>query len=267
MKGDNNMIGAIIGDIAGSKYEFNNIRTTNFETISEDCFFTDDTVCTIACMDWLLYAEKRNKQTAVQYLQKWTRRYPNAGYGGRFRNWVFSNDPKPYGSYGNGSAMRISPVAWAAKDVKELMDLVDDFTRITHNHPEGIKGAFVTAVCVYDALQGKSKKAIKEHMLHAYPEIASFDYETLRKTYHFNETCQQSVPQAIYCFLISNDFEDCIKKTISIGGDCDTTAAISCAIAEAFYVDVPLSLIQKARQKLPNEMIGIIDEFQSRFCK
>ena len=107
------MIGAIIGDIAGSKYEFNNIRTTNFETISEDCFFTDDTVCTIACMDWLLHAKNRNKQTAVQYLQKWTRKYPNAGYGARFRDWVFSDNPKPYGSYGNGSAMRVSAAFFA----------------------------------------------------------------------------------------------------------------------------------------------------------
>ena len=260
------MIGAIIGDIAGSKYEFNNIRTTDFEIISEDCFFTDDTVCTIACMDWLLHAKQRNEKTAAKYLQKWTRKHPNTGYGARFRNWVFSDNPKPYGSYGNGSAMRISPVAWAAKDIKELMELTDAFTRITHNHPEGIKGAFVTAICVYEALQGKSKDAIKDHILHAYPGINSFDYEILKKTYCFNETCQQSVPQAIYCFLISDDFEDCVKKTISIGGDCDTTSAISCAIAEAFYKSISPDLIKKARQKLSSEMIKIIDEFQLKFC-
>ena len=254
------MIGAIFGDIAGSKYEFHNIKTKDFSLLTPDCTFTDDSVCTIAFIDWLLNAAERNEETATKYLHKWTRKYPYAGYGGRFRYWVFSDNPKPYNSFGNGSAMRVSAVAWAAKDLDDLKYLSDTVTKITHNHPEGMKGALVTATCIYMAIHGSSKDEIREYAVSQYPEIASFDYEELKKTYyHAEEICQNTVPQAIYCFLISSDFHDCAKTTISIGGDCDTTAAISCAIAEAFY-GVSSDDFKSVKSFLPCEMREIVDE-------
>lgn len=254
------MIGAIFGDIVGSKYEFNNKRTKDFELLGHGCYFTDDSVCTIAFMDWLLHANDRTDSTAVLYLQKWTRKYPNAGYGGRFAKWVRSNDPKPYGSFGNGSAMRVSPVAWVANDLNELKELSNMITRITHNHPEGMKGALVVATCIYMARHKATKEEIRKYAISQYPEIATFDYETLRKSYGFYETCQQSVPQAIYCFLISEDFYDCAKTTISIGGDCDTTAAMSCAIAEAYYGTFNVAY-GFAKSHLTKEMREVVDEF------
>ena len=254
------MIGAIFGDIAGSKYEFNNIKTKDFELITDDCYFTDDSVCTIAFMDWLNHAKERNEKTATEYLHKWTRRYPNAGYGGRFWHWVHSDNPKPYNSFGNGSAMRVSAVAWHAKNIEDLRYLSDTVTKITHNHPEGMKGALVTATCIYMALHGSAKEEIKEYAVSQYPEIANLDYEELRRTYvHAEEICQNTVPQAIYCFLISNDFHDCAKTTISIGGDCDTTAAISCAIAEAFY-GVSKHDYELVISHLPSDMRKVVEE-------
>ena len=257
------MLGAIIGDITGSKYEFNNIRNENIELLSEGSFFTDDTVCTIANMDWLLHAKERTQETATEYLRKWTRKYPNAGYGGRFFRWVFTNNPQPYGSYGNGSAMRISPIAKAAKNPEDLKELSNAFTSITHNHPEGIKGALTVASCIYMALRHYDKSEIATFAISQYPEIKTLSYDELKRTYRFNETCQGSVPQAIYCFLISNSFEDCIKKTIAIGGDCDTTSAMSGAIAEAFY-GLPDGLKEKVFNFLNPEMTKIVKEFYSR---
>lgn len=255
------MIGAIYGDIAGSKYEFHNIRTKEFELLDKNCYFTDDTVCTIAFMDFLMNAKERNEEEATKYLRKWTRNYPGRGYGGHFNSWIYSDNPAPYGSYGNGSAMRISSVAYVAKSIDELKNLSDAVTKITHNAREGMKGALVVATCIYMALHGKNKEEIKEYACTQYPEIKSFDYETLRRTYEFSEICQESVPQAIYCFLISKDFKDCAKTTISIGGDCDTTAAISCAIAEAYY-GISKEDEEKAKSFLTPEMVKIVDEFK-----
>ena len=257
------MLGAIIGDISGSKYEFDNVRNENLDILDRDCFFTDDTVCTIACMDWLLHAEEKNETTATNYLKKWTTKYPHSGYGGRFMGWILSNNPKPYGSYGNGSAMRISPVAMYASNVGELINLTNIFTNITHNHPEGMKGALTISSCVYMALRGYKKEQIFRYAIQEYPEIASFEYKKLQMTYRFDETCQGSVPQAIYCFLISNSFEDCIKKTIGIGGDCDTTAAMSGAIAEAFY-GISQAIVEKSKSFLKPEMVDIVNEFYAK---
>ena len=259
------MIGAIFGDIAGSKYEFHNIKTKDFSLLTPDCTFTDDSVCTIAFIDWLLNAAERNEKTATKYLHKWTRKYPYAGYGGRFRYWVFSNNPKPYNSFGNGSAMRVSAVAWAAKDLDDLKYLSDTVTKITHNHPEGMKGAEVTAQLITYARFGKTKEELKEYAEQFYD--LDFDYESLKKNYEFNETCQNTVPQAIYCFLISKDFEDCLRTSVSIGGDTDTLCAISCAIAEAYYKYIPESLVEAVRNKLTPEMLKVIDDFDQRFCR
>lgn len=250
------MLGAIIGDVVGSVYEFNNIRTKDFPLLTKRNTFTDDTILTIAIVDWLLNGKN---DSPIHFLQKWGRKYLSS-YGGMFNCWLQMDDPQPYNSFGNGSAMRISPIAYLSDNMDELKDLTIRATIVSHNHPEGIKGALVTATCVYMALHGSTKEQIKEYAIREYPEIAEFDYETLRRTYQFNETCQMSVPQAIYCFLISTDFEDCIRTTISIGGDCDTTAAISGAIAGAFY-KIPDSLVQEVLNKLTTEMIDLLKKF------
>ena len=255
------MIGAIVGDVVGSVYEFNNIRTKQFPLITKENFFTDDTIMTIAIMEWLL----NPKKSIVKTLQKWGRKYPSS-YGGRFGIWIYEDDPQPYYSYGNGAAMRISPVSYVAKNLKELEELVIKATAITHNHPEGIKGALVTATCIYLALHNCTKQDIQDYAISQYPEIKDMDYGWLKRNYWFDETCQNSVPQAIYCFLISKDFEDCVRTTISIGGDCDTTSAISCAIADAFY-GIPKDIEEKIYQKLTPEMNKIIIRFNKMVMK
>jgi ADP-ribosylglycohydrolase len=224
------MLGAIIGDIVGSRFEFKNHRDKNFELFDKKCFFTDDTVMTCAVADALIY-----NMDIKDFLRKFAQRFPGRGYGGSFGAWVNGIIDGPYYSFGNGAAMRVSPVAWIAKDEKEVVKLARKVTEVTHDHPEGIKGAEVTAMCVFMALNGFPKSEIKKYAVKKYPEIESFDYETLKKTYQFNETCQNTVPQAIYCFLISKDFEDCLRTSVSIGGDTDTLCAISCAIAEGYY--------------------------------
>ena len=253
------MIGAIIGDVVGSRFEFNNIKTKNFELIANDSEFTDDSVLTIAVMD-IMNSGDISYENCVKTMQKWAKKYPYAGYGSKFVYWKDMNNPRPYNSCGNGSAMRVSAVGWFAKSEEEVIRLSKAVTEITHNHPEGLKGAEVTAMCIYKALHGSSKEDLKDYIITMYPEVASLDYEELRRTYvHGPEICQVTLPQALYCFLISTDFEDCLRTTISIGGDCDTTAAISCAIAEAFYKNIDDNLIRQVRNKLTKEMLDVID--------
>ena len=253
------MIGAIIGDVVGSRFEFNNIKTKNFELIANDSEFTDDSVLTIAVMD-IMNSGDISYENCVKTMQKWAKKYPYAGYGSKFIYWKDMNNPRPYNSCGNGSAMRVSAVGWFAKSEEEVIRLSKAVTEITHNHPEGLKGAEVTAMCIYKALHGSSKEDLKDYIISKYPEVANLDYEELRRTYvHGPEICQVTLPQALYCFLISTDFEDCLRTTISIGGDCDTTAAISCAIAEAFYKNIDENLIKQVRNKLTKEMLDVID--------
>ena len=258
------MLGAIIGDVVGSRFEFNNIKSKHFKLVDKDSTFTDDSVLTIAVMDWLLHAKVKCNKTATEYLQKWARKYPNAGYGGMFYHWKDEANPKPYNSCGNGSAMRVSGVGWVSNEMVETKLLSDIITGVTHNHPEGLKGAFVTSQLIYMARMGKSKMEMKMFAEQYYN--LEFDYDELVANYkHEAEICQITVPQAIYCFLISNSFEDCLRTTISIGGDCDTTAAISCAIAEAFYGYIPEELIKEVRNKLTPEMISVVDEFKTKY--
>lgn len=253
------MIGAIIGDVVGSRFEFNNIKTKEFELITDRSEYTDDSVLTIAVMD-IMNSGDISCENCVKTMQKWARKYPFAGYGSKFVYWKDMTNPCPYNSCGNGSAMRVSAVGWFAKSEEDVIKFSNAVTKITHNHPEGLKGAEVTAMCVYKALHGATKEELKEYILSKYPEVADLDYEELKKTYyHGAEICQVTVPQALYCFLISTDFEDCLRTTISIGGDCDTTSAISCAIAEAFYKKIDKNLINKVRNKLTKEMLEVID--------
>lgn len=262
------MIGAIIGDTIGSAYEFHNVRVKFFPFFVPKSRPTDDSIMTLAVAEILQNGWQYDRQKVVETLKKWGRAYPKSGYGGRFRLWLSSEQANAYGSYGNGAAMRVSAVGWYAESEAQVKEWSRLVTEVTHNHPEGLKGAEVTAMCVYYARQGKSKEFIKAYVEQYYN--LDFDYETLRATYAFDESCQKTVPQAIYCFLISKDFEDCIRTTISIGGDCDTTAAISCAIAQAFYKDVDKELEEGVYARFPEAVNGcdarkVIASFKEKF--
>lgn len=230
------VIGAIIGDIVGSRFEFCNYRKKDFEFFSKNCFFTDDTVMTLA----IATAIKKSKdvetlsENAVDLMQSIGRPYPSCGYGGRFYRWIYTDHPQPYNSFGNGAAMRVAYCGEKAKSIDEAKRLSYEVTRVTHDHYEGIKGAEATAVCVFLAKNGKSKEAISKYVKEHYYEL-NFTIDQIRPTYQFNETCQDTVPQAIQAFLESENFEDAIRIAVSVGGDSDTLAAITGSIAGAYY--------------------------------
>ena len=231
------MLGAIIGDVVGSRFEFHNIRSKDFVFFHPDCFFTDDTVMTCAAAQALLDAEgdpERLKRLAVSVLHDFGNLYPGRGYGGRFSAWLDSPDPKPYHSFGNGAAMRGSPVGWAAKTEEEAKRLSRIVTEITHDHPEGLRGAEAVAMCIFLAREGKTNTEIRNYVDGHYFRL-DFSLSDIRDTYGFDETCQESVPQAITAFLESEGFEDSVRNAVSIGGDSDTIAAIAGSIAEARY--------------------------------
>ncbi len=258
------MIGAIIGDIAGSRFEFHNYRKKNFEIFSPMCFFTDDTVMTLAVAKAILNCNGNYSglgAEAVKAMQEVGRRYPHCGYGGYFKGWMFSDNPKPYNSFGNGAAMRVSSCGFFGKSIPEVRELSYKVTAVTHNHKEGIKGAEAAAVCVFLAKQGKDKEYIRQYINKHYYKL-DFTIDEIRPTYEFNETCQRTVPQALECFLESESFEDCVRLTISLGGDCDTAAAISCGIAEAFY-GVPQDMREKAESYLDPYLKDILDSVEA----
>ena len=248
------MLGAIIGDMVGSVYEFRPIKTKDFDIFNMKMRMTDDSLLTIAIAKVLMkhypisYEEENlkmiQKEICDEFVRSW-KNHPGAGFGGMFYRWCAKASKgvvEPYNSYGNGSAMRISSVGWIAQSEEEVKLLSKTVTEITHNHPEGLKGAEAVAMAIYLALHGSSKEEIGERMIKDYyPEIANLDFEELVRTYEFSEICQKSVPQAIYCFLISNSLEDAIRNCIAIGGDCDTTGAMAGAIAEAYYQKDKLS--------------------------
>jgi len=238
------MLGAIIGDIVGSIYEFNNIKTKDFPLFSEKCKYTDDTVMTIAVADALMGSDD-----FVSSMKKFGNLYPNAGYGGYFRKWLFSDDREPYKSWGNGSAMRVSPCAWVANSLEEAENLAMKSAVVTHNHPEGIKGAQATAAAIYLAHKGKSKAEIKEYIESKYKYNLSRTLNEIRPDYRFDESCQETVPEAIIAFLESTEFEDAIRNAISLGGDSDTLAAITGSIAEAAY-GIPFEISEEAESYL-----------------
>jgi type I restriction enzyme M protein len=260
------MLGAIIGDIVGSIYEFNNYRSKVFNFFSPNCFFTDDSVMTFAVFNALSKCKGKYaklEDLAVKEMQKYGKKYPNMSYGGRFALWLREKNPQPYNSFGNGSAMRVSAVPYFASSLDEVKELSRKVTIVSHNHEEGIKGAEATAVAVYMALEGKSKEEIKKHIEENYYNL-NFDYEDLKKNYYFNETCQQTVPQAIYCFLISENFEDSIKTAVSIGGDSDTLAAITGAISGAYY-QVPEDIRKKSEYFVDKQILKQMQSFEKMF--
>ena len=246
------MLGAIIGDIIGSRFEFKNNRSKTFDLFSggwRRCTFTDDTVMTIAVSKALSkYKEvkdfKKFKRKLVRSMRRVGRRYPFSGYGQRFGFWLYSPCPVPYNSFGNGSAMRVSPVAWYASSLEEAKALAKATAEVTHNHPEGIKGAQAIASATYLARTGKTKEEIRQYITENYYTI-DFTLDEIRPTYRFNETCQGTCPQALQAFFEATDFEDAIRNAISIGGDSDTIAAMTGAIAEAYY-GIPEDIKAKA---------------------
>ena len=264
------MKGAILGDIIGSVYEFNNISTKDFPLFSRRCEFTDDTVMTCAVAQSLIscngdYAAL-TPELITKTLQTIGRRYPDAGYGARFIHWVFADHPQPYNSFGNGSAMRISPVGLAAKTLDEAKDLATRVSAVSHNHEEGIKGAVCIAECMVMLKQGADKEAIRSYVEGKYYQLDKTceDYRTEQAGHHGREICQVSVPQAIVCFLESTDFEDCMRNCISIGGDSDTIAAIAGGLAEAYY-GVPDELWAKGEKYLDDYLRSIVSEFYAKF--
>ena len=259
------MLGAIIGDIVGSIYEFDNIKTKNFNLFTNEMFFTDDTVMTIAIADAIM--NDGQHENFIQSMKKWGCDYIDKSYGASFRRWLKLDIAEPYNSWGNGSAMRVSPCGWVAKlnipfeeGLKLTEDLAKKSAEVTHNHPEGIKGAQATAAAIFFMRHGKSKNAIeeyknklKDYIKNKYQYDLNFTLNEIRPSYDFNESCQKTVPQAIVSFLESENFEDAIRNAISIGGDSDTLAAITGSIAEAAY-GIPEDIKEKAINYLDSEI-------------
>jgi len=267
------MIGAIIGDVVGSRFEFDNHRDKDFELFTEDCQVTDDSIMTLAVAKAIMETEKTIhspsdensyyafiEKMAIKYMQEIGRQYPDCGYGLMFSQWIFSEDPEPYNSFGNGAAMRISPAGFAARTENEARKLSNAITRVSHNHEEGLKGAEAVATAIYMARCGFTKNEIREKIARYYYSL-DFTIDGIRSSYLFNQTCQKTVPQAIEAFLESTSFEDAIRLAISLGGDSDTLAAITGSIAEAYY-GVPEELEEKALTYLDRQLHAIYDEWQ-----
>lgn len=260
------MLGAIIGDIAGSRFEHHNIKSKQFELFAPACRATDDSVMTLAVAKALMDCRPDHGDLgacAVRAMQEVGRPYRHCGYGGRFYHWMYSDHPQPYGSYGNGAAMRVSPCGFAAASLEEAKAMARTVTEVTHNHPEGVKGAEATAVAVYMARTGSALQEIREEIdAHYYP--MDFTLDGIRDSYRFDVTCQGTVPQALMAFFESTGFEDAIRNAISIGGDSDTLAAITGGVAQAYY-GVPDELRRGAMGYLDGRMTRILSDFESRF--
>lgn len=245
--------GAICGDIIGSLYEWHRTKDYNFKLCTKFSRFTDDTVCSIAVADAIVSGISFENK-----LQEWCRKFPNAGYGGKFRQWILSETPMPYGSYGNGSAMRVSSVGAIATSVDDCLELAAKSANVTHSHPEGIKGAQAVALAIYYSLEGKSKDFIKEELERRFEYNLSRDYDEIQKDYRFQVSCQKSVPEAIIAFLISKDYESAVRYAVAYGGDADTQAAIAGSIAAAFYGEIPENILNECNAKLSDEMKKVV---------
>ncbi len=258
------MIGAIIGDIVGSRFEWHNYRAKDFELFTDECFATDDSIMTLAIGKALMNSKPDwsdlGKQ-AVRCMQEIGRPYPHCGYGGRFWNWMYSNHPQPYNSFGNGAAMRVSACGFMAKSLEEAKALSKAVTEVTHNHPEGIKGAEATVVAIYMARSGSNLEQIREVIDREYYPM-DFTLDEIRNTYQFNETCQDTVPQALMAFFESTSFEDAIRNAISVGGDSDTLAAITGGVAEAYY-GVPEEMRSIAKSYLDDRLLIILNQYEN----
>jgi ADP-ribosylglycohydrolase len=257
------ILGAIAGDVIGSVFEFDNVKTTEFDLFSRDSCLTDDSILTFATMDSII----NNRDFARSY-QKYGRKYPNpaGGYGGRFFHWIYEENPEPYNSWGNGSAMRVSPVGWAYDSLDEVLFHAKRSAEVTHNHPEGIKGAEATASAIFLARTGKDKDEIKRYITTAYNYDLERKIDEIRPEYKFEVSCQRSVPEAIIAFLESTDYESAVRLAVSLGGDSDTIACITGGIAEAYYKTIPDYIIENVLRVIPNELLTVLKDFSLKYA-
>jgi ADP-ribosylglycohydrolase len=254
------MLGAIAGDIIGSIYEATPIKSTDFPLFQKYNQFTDDTVMIIAIANAIL-----EKTEYAPSLKSFGMKYPDAGYGGRFLTWIYQEKVMPYNSWGNGAAMRVSPIGFAFKNVEKVLDEAKKSAIISHNHPEGIKGAQSTALAVHMAFTGASKENIRQEISRLFSYDLNRTIDEIRPDYQFDVSCQGSVPEAIIAFLDSTDFKDAIRKAVSLGGDSDTLACIAGGIAQAYYKQVPKEVCEHVYELLPNEFLIILDKFDHTF--
>ena len=253
------MLGGIVGDIIGSRFEHAQIKTKEFELFSRQCMFTDDTVHTVAVADSLL-----TKTPYQVNLLRYFHNYPNAGYGHRFRRWARSPEPAPYDSFGNGSAMRVSPIAWFYGSLDQVREEARHSAEVTHSHPEGIKGAQAVASAIYLARTGSSKESIRKFVEYEFGYNLRRRIDEIRPHYGFNVTCQGSVPEAMIAFFEAKDFEDAIRNAVSLGGDSDTLACIAGSIAEAFFGGVPDPLREAAFARLDEPLTDVTRQFMQK---
>jgi ADP-ribosylglycohydrolase len=254
------MIGAIAGDVIGSTYEFHPTKKLDFQLFTEWSKFTDDTVCTLAVAKAILTGSD-----LVPIMKAYCLEFPHAGYGGMFKQWIYSSSNEPYNSFGNGSAMRVSPVGFAFSTEKEVLEEAKRSAMITHNHPEGIKGAQATALSIYLACQGCDKLTLQEEIESRFQYDLHRTVQEIRPAYHFDVTCQGSVPEAIIAFLESTSYENCIRLAVSLGGDADTQACIAGGIAQAFYRDIPVEILENTTALLTQDMRETLKLFKNRF--
>lgn len=261
------MYGAILGDIIGCPYEFDRgNKSKDYPLFSPNSAYTDDSVMTLAVADAFLSlspeaADKDIRRRLIQSMQTYGRKYPYAGYGGMFRRWLKDSSPQPYGSYGNGSAMRVSSAGWLFDNLETVRHMARLSAEVTHNHPEGIKGAEANASAIYLARTGSTKAEIKTYIEANFHYDLSRTCDEIRSTYHHVESCQETVPEAITAFLEGNSFENVIRTAVSLGGDCDTLTAIAGSIAEGFY-GVPEELKQQCRERLPEDLRKVLQRFE-----
>ncbi len=254
------MLGAIAGDIIGSVFEGSGRKDTDFPLFSSRSTFTDDTVLTIA-----VAAVQLEGGDYASTLRLFGSRYPERGYGGSFYQWLHDDSLGPYNSWGNGSAMRVSPVGYAAKSVENVLTEAQQSAVVTHNHPEGVRGAQATALAIFLARNGASKSELRLELTERFGYNLDRSVEEIRPGYAFDVSCQGSVPEAIICFLDSSDVEGAIRLAVSLGGDADTMACIAGGIAEAFYGGVPEVIEAEVRNRLPHDLLGVVDRFRARF--
>lgn len=257
------IIGAITGDIIGSTREFSPIKSKDFELFEMESTFTDDTIMTLAVAKWLC-EDRTSKDVLIKHVKYFGNRYPNAGYGGMFFNWLSQESPEPYGSWANGSAMRVSPCAWVAESLEEAQKLAELSAVITHDHPEGVKGALATSDAIYLARVGASKDEIRDHVEVRYGYDLSRTVDEIRPNYTFDVSCAGSVPESIICFLDGDDFEDTIRNAVSLGGDADTQAAIAGSIANAYW-GIDKKIAKKSLEYLDFFLLDVFNEFEEKF--
>ncbi|MGI6157879.1 MAG: ADP-ribosylglycohydrolase family protein [Saccharofermentanales bacterium] len=267
------MLGAILGDIIGSPYEFDRhkarVADKQFPLFTEASHVTDDTIMTVAVADGAMAGRgdpALTRKKIIDAMRRWGRRYPAAGYGNRFRVWLEAASPEPYDSFGNGSAMRVSSIAWLYDTLDEVLDYAEISAAVTHNHPEGIRGAQATAAAIFLARTGTEKPAIRSYVETAFGYDLSRTCDDIRPTYRHVESCQETVPEALTAFLEGDSFEDVIRTAVSLGGDADTLTAIAGSVAEAFY-GIPKTLVDAAYERMPDDVADVVRRFDATVAR